>query len=245
MPQTVYHPLAVGEGDEKEDAFFPDKRDRRQRCSFPSLLTLLPWLLALLFGLSTLTLLITHKAPLQIGGDIARISPAFNQERVTFQPNQSFIANLTSPDFHSSTRQAWLDLIPKGFGFLHIANPEQHPELPPPYHRHNKTVYTTSMTHQLHCLYMIAGSWNDLAVNGHTPPEEEGEEDPHWHIAHCFDYLRQAIMCAGDVALEGQETTFPRGHTGTDGWNVQHVCKAYGEVYEWLERMRVDNRTRI
>ncbi|KAI7200797.1 hypothetical protein KC343_g15147 [Hortaea werneckii] len=244
MPDTFYRPLAVSEGDEKEDAFYSDRGVTRQRAFYPPLLTLLPWLLSLLFGLSTLTLLVTHKPPLQIAGDVARISPSFNQEIITFQPNQSFIANLSSPNFQSSARQSWLDLIPQGFGFLHVANPEQHPELPPPYHRHNKTVYTTSMTHQLHCLYMIAGSWNDLAVNGYMPPIE-GEEDPHWHIAHCFDYLRQAIMCAGDVALEGQETTLPPGHTGTDGWNVQHVCKAYGEVYEWLERMRVDNRTRI
>ncbi|KAI6903449.1 hypothetical protein KC318_g2461 [Hortaea werneckii] len=245
MPQTLYSPISVGEGDKEEDAFYPDRRDRRQRYSSHSLLTVLPWLLTLLFGLSTLALLVTHKAPLQIAGDVARISPAFNQEIITFQPNQSFIANLSTPDFQSSTRQSWLDLIPQGFGFLHIENPENYTELPPPYHRHNKTVYTTSMTHQLHCLYMIAGSWNDLAVNGYTPPKDEGEEDPHWHIAHCFDYIRQAIMCAGDVALEGQETTFPPGHTGTDGWNVRHVCKAYGEVYDWLERMRVDNRTRI
>ncbi|KAI7089958.1 hypothetical protein KC356_g1880 [Hortaea werneckii] len=244
MSQIFYHPLAVGEGDEKEGAFFSNRGERQQRCFSSSLLTVLPWSLTFLFGLSTLALLTSHNHPLQIAGDIAGISPTFNQEIVTFQPNQSFIANLSSPDFQTSTRQSWLDLIPKGFGFLHIANPEDHPELPPPYHRHNKTVYTTSMTHQLHCLYMIATSWNDLAVNGYTPPDE-GEEDPHWHIAHCFDYIRQAIMCAGDVALEGQETTFPPGHTGTDGWNVQHVCKAYGEVYEWLERMRVDNRTSI
>jgi hypothetical protein len=30
-----------------------------------------------------------------------------------------------------------------------------------------------------------------------------------WHINHCFEYIRQAIMCAGDVALEGAATRFP------------------------------------
>jgi hypothetical protein len=48
--------------------------------------------------------------------------------------------------------------------------------------------------------------------------EVEGQERK--HIAHCFDYLRQAIMCAGDMTLEwanwkGKE---PR----IDGWGMKH-----------------------
>lgn len=37
---------------------------------------------------------------------------------------------------------------------------------------------------------------------------------------HCFDYLRQSIMCCGDVALEGEQTTFPEGFDGSDGWDA-------------------------
>lgn len=39
---------------------------------------------------------------------------------------------------------------------------------------------------------------------------------------HCFDYLRQSIMCCGDVALEGEQTTFPPGFDGSDGWDAVH-----------------------
>ena len=28
-------------------------------------------------------------------------------------------------------------------------------------------------------------------------------DDVQHHLEHCFDYLRQAIMCAGDMSLEG------------------------------------------
>jgi hypothetical protein len=61
-----------------------------------------------------------------------------------------------------------------------------------------------------------------------------------WHINHCFEYMRQAIMCAGDVALEGAATTFPAGEGGedrggSDGWDARHVCRDYGQVKEYLE----------
>ena len=54
-------------------------------------------------------------------------------------------------------------------------------------------------------------------------------------------------MCAGDVALEGAETTFPRepgkkeGNGGSDGWDARHVCKNYGEVFEYLESYRAND----
>jgi hypothetical protein len=66
-----------------------------------------------------------------------------------------------------------------------------------------------------------------------------------WHINHCLDYLRQSIMCCGDMALEGQHTTFPANFVGTDGWDATHVCKDYTQVLEHLERHRADNEVWI
>lgn len=34
----------------------------------------------------------------------------------------------------------------------------------------------------------------------------EDEAEMGYHIAHCFDYLRQGILCAGDTTLEGNNT---------------------------------------
>jgi len=47
-------------------------------------------------------------------------------------------------------------------------------------------------------------------------------DDHHWHMVHCFDYMRQAIMCSSDIALEGLETTFPDHNGGSDGWDSKH-----------------------
>ena len=92
-------------------------------------------------------------------------------------------------------------------------NPKYH-DMPTPIHwPDNMTVYTTSMTHQLHCLWAVVNNYALLKTN------QTINEDHHWHMIHCFSYMRQAILCSADTALEGLETTFPEslGKGGSDG----------------------------
>lgn len=56
-------------------------------------------------------------------------------------------------------------------------------------------VYSLSVTHQLHCLAVLRevikyekGDNSRFAGNGHE--------------YHCLDYIRQAILCAGDTTLD-------------------------------------------
>jgi hypothetical protein len=209
----------------------------------------------------------------------------------TFRPDNRYVGNLTSPTFKQDTHPLWIDLVPKGLGFIEVPfphSPSTYPHLPRPYMKYNKPVYTTSGTHQLHCLYMIMTGMNELALNGGkfkpmdmSSPSDHSEghaprsttnsdnassgkgvdeaytgsandggltregEDPAEHLSHCFDYLRQAIMCHGDTALEGLQTTFGPDVGGSDGWNVVHVCKKWDEVYDWLEGRRIDDRVWI
>ena len=54
-------------------------------------------------------------------------------------------------------------------------------------------------------------------------------------MEHCFDYLRQGIMCAGDMSLEGvivseeKEDGMQRrsGSRVVDGWGMKHECKSW------------------
>lgn len=56
------------------------------------------------------------------------------------------------------------------------------------------------------------------------------------HYFHCVDYLRQAVMCSGDVALEPHEITDSDDNGPQDGsWNGQHVCKDYSQVMKYLD----------
>ncbi|RYP77316.1 hypothetical protein DL770_007083 [Monosporascus sp. CRB-9-2] len=60
------------------------------------------------------------------------------------------------------------------------------------------------------------------------------------HQLHCL-----SIMCCGDVALEGEQTTFPDGFDGSDGWDAKHVCKDYSQVYDYLDRNRASDKAWI
>lgn len=55
-----------------------------------------------------------------------------------------------------------------------------------------------------------------------------------WHIAHCFDYLRQGIQCSGDVSLEfvSEDT----GRAVVDGLNFQHECKNWDEIWDYAAK---------
>lgn len=48
-------------------------------------------------------------------------------------------------------------------------------------------------------------------------------------------------MCCGDVALEGQATTFPEGIVGSDGWDAKHVCRDYNQILGYLDDNRANN----
>jgi hypothetical protein len=78
------------------------------------------------------------------------------------------------------------------------------------------------------------------ATTGKEPPvtstshfSESKEHGPD-HIAHCFDYLRQAIMCAADVTLEWGVQVPPGEQPSTiNGWGIPHVCKDWDQAVDW------------
>ena len=46
-----------------------------------------------------------------------------------------------------------------------------------------------------------------------------------FHSIHCFDYIRQAILCNADTSLEGE--------TGHPGWGGVHQCKDIDAIRDW------------
>jgi len=54
------------------------------------------------------------------------------------------------------------------------------------------------------------------------------------HIIHCFDYIRQSLMCSGDMTLEhSREPPLGEKRTDTDGWGVKHQCKDWNAMVGW------------
>lgn len=80
-------------------------------------------------------------------------------------------------------------------------------------------------------LYYHVDTYHQLIVHGVT-----GEEDT-YHAAHCFEYLRNSILCNADMTLEGQPSTMQaEGEAGQP-----HVCRDRAEAIAWIEARRVDD----
>ncbi|KAL9099505.1 MAG: hypothetical protein Q9187_009489, partial [Circinaria calcarea] len=58
------------------------------------------------------------------------------------------------------------------------------------------------------------------------------------HMRHCFDYLRQALLCSADSTLEPFRTDLG----GVTGWGFPRVCRNYDELKEWAEARRTNDR---
>ncbi|KAF1947999.1 hypothetical protein EJ02DRAFT_332806 [Clathrospora elynae] len=182
----------------------------------------------------------------ELAGDITGFAPTFSQQIVSFKPDPIFAPEDAGEFWSNETQHAWSSIVPEGLGYVNVKNPSQYNNLPHPIHDYpSETVYTTSVTNQLHCLYTILEAYNTQKLTLTSIIDVDPIKMP-WHINHCFEYIRQAIMCSGDVALEGAATTFPGGEGGgdrggSDGWDAKHVCKDYGQVYEYLERETINH----
>ncbi|EJP63462.1 uncharacterized protein BBA_07638 [Beauveria bassiana ARSEF 2860] len=90
-----------------------------------------------------------------------------------------------------------------------------------------------SVFHQLHCLvraqYMTREGYYS-ALEGNPGQVSSA------HLMHCFDYLRQTIMCFADTTLEWLPA--PPKDIGSTGWGFEHKCRDFDAISRWVE----DNR---
>lgn len=71
--------------------------------------------------------------------------------------------------------------------------------------------------------------------------DEDTGHDP-GHIIHCFEYLRQALMCAADTNLEVTHQRVDESgkmSIEAEGWDTARVCRDYDAVKEWAEAWKV------
>lgn len=68
----------------------------------------------------------------------------------------------------------------------------------------------------------------------HGPDGSEYYIDPthnSYHASHCFNYLRQSIVCNLDSTLEGAGD----GSGSPDGSGQTHICRSHAHAVAWLE----------
>ncbi|KAL4985159.1 hypothetical protein BDW68DRAFT_199016 [Aspergillus falconensis] len=88
----------------------------------------------------------------------------------------------------------WDALIPNGLGYFNA--PDINISKP-----NSTSVVIPSAFHQLHCLYLLRRAYYTAAPESELQRFDFGRNRS-VHVAHCFDYLTQAITCAADGTLE-------------------------------------------
>lgn len=139
-----------------------------------------------------------------------------------WEPDPSFVdpKMFTNPELQSRLLHDWLDrLLPSSRGFIEVPNAEEFNLAPPRiYHSDENPKYMITAFHQLHCVSYLIRAFSAARLRDPTFIFEDE------HIIHCFDYLRQGIICAADSTLEGNNTS-------TDG--VHHVCNNFDALKAW------------
>ncbi|MCJ1355236.1 MAG: hypothetical protein MMC33_005227 [Icmadophila ericetorum] len=141
----------------------------------------------------------------------------------------------------TESNQAWNNLAPNGKGFVNLDPRQSTEDLPGMDGTLSLQRACISTFHQLHCLNTLRiGYYN--ALRG--PTYNDTSVTHHYselHIAHCWDYLRQAIMCFSDPALEWLDNGAGKGKT--KGWGMQHTCRNYDALVDFAEKHRAFNDT--
>ncbi|KAK7052482.1 hypothetical protein R3P38DRAFT_2860578 [Favolaschia claudopus] len=126
--------------------------------------------------------------------------------------------------------QAWSDLY--NFGISQI--PKSQAVLLP-----NKThpipgdplnyIAELDVFHNLHCLNMIRKGLHTEYYN--DAPEIE-------HLDHCIDWIRQALMCAGDTSVIVWQWDPKKNQTIFQG-DVAHTCRNFDKLRDWGKHHKI------
>ncbi|KAK2754309.1 hypothetical protein CKAH01_17497 [Colletotrichum kahawae] len=131
--------------------------------------------------------------------------------------------------------KAWSSLLPERGGFF------THPKIAP-------TESCLAVFHQIHCLDMLRRALYearpDILNQGRnstkTTSSSHGRRDKAtdineahdmYHLGHCFDLLRQAIMCKPDLTVEIANSTL----NGVTGFGTEHQCLNWEELMNWMK----------
>ncbi|KAI0183506.1 hypothetical protein EV127DRAFT_352539 [Xylaria flabelliformis] len=156
--------------------------------------------------------------------------PRFPRKTYKFLPDSNYVRDdmLFDEQDTLNTLHSWLPLSSEARGYIQVPNHAFYSSLGDPYivaidRTSDGPAYMMSVFHQLHCLSYIVDHYQRGYAGANLT-----EEVAH-HSAHCFDYLRQSIMCAADTNLEGETEAGP-------GWGSDHQCADYDAVLDWANK---------
>ncbi|EFQ34292.1 uncharacterized protein GLRG_09436 [Colletotrichum graminicola M1.001] len=130
-----------------------------------------------------------------------------------------------------TVNEAWSSLLPKQGGFF------KHPTISP-----SESCF--AVFHQIHCLDMLRLALYELhpdtrnsshhAGHGshkyHSTAAEANASNDIYHVGHCFDLLRQTIMCRPDLTAEPINPALG----GVTGFGTERQCIDWRELMDWM-----------
>ena len=75
----------------------------------------------------------------------------------------------------------------------------------------------------------------------HDNSRKSGHHHDASHMQHCFDYIRQALICAADPTLEKRNDTI----SGVKGWGTTHQCRDFEALKKLTEEHRYSDEVGI
>ncbi|KAI1386062.1 uncharacterized protein F4822DRAFT_408842 [Hypoxylon trugodes] len=156
--------------------------------------------------------------------------PKFPRKIYTFLPDPQYVRDDMLFDEHDTLHSLhnWIPLSADARGYVQVPDYDTYGILGKPFmvaldRTTDGPAFMMSVFHQLHCLSYIVEHYQQ----GYAGVNLTGEVAH--HSAHCFDYLRQSIMCAGDTNLESETEAGP-------GWGSKHECVDYDVMLDWANK---------
>lgn len=153
---------------------------------------------------------------------------------------------------HLHKSELTMTSIQPGDGFIHLpstATANSTTKLPAGIgHNASSFTYDTTLFHQLHCLTHIRTYLWTLNATVSKPPFQSDKvystllRPQQDHMNHCFDYIRQSLMCYGDLTYEWPRTESDGRRFAVDGWGVQHECRKWEAVVEFMRENSVASK---
>lgn len=94
-----------------------------------------------------------------------------------------------------------------------------------------------SVFHQLHCLYTLRRAYFAEQAGDKELQDFDFGHDRNEHAGHCFEYLRQSLMCSADSSVEPAHVE-KKGGQEFLGWDVPRMCRNYDQLKNWAEERR-------
>ncbi|MCJ1376994.1 hypothetical protein MMC17_000084 [Xylographa soralifera] len=122
----------------------------------------------------------------------------------------------------------WAEALPPGNGFVIVDDPERYGLPNGVAYFDGYKRYGVTWAHQFHCIWMLRSEfWRLVGRNSTLAGADLDSHDEDsaylWHLAHCFGYLRQTIVCNMDMTLE--YPTLQGANEGTvNGYEIPHQC---------------------